>query len=146
MIKKSAGALVKQARRGLGMTQRQLAQHVGVRASHIAYIENDRRRPSLRLVQRLADILGIARPTLLFLVHPETIDLLRNFDGLAPSTGRRKNAWERFASNRPLLKRHKVTRAEMRVLKQVSLLESVSCPRHFLFILNAIRQSGVESE
>jgi hypothetical protein len=35
-----------------------------------------------------------------------------------------------------------VTRAELKVLKQVSMLENVSFPRHFLFILNAIRQAG----
>ncbi len=33
-------------------------------------------------------------------------------------------------------------RGELKVLKQVSLLEHVSHPRHFVFILNAIRQAG----
>ena len=30
----------------------------------------------------------------------------------------------------------------LKVLKQVALLEHVSHPRHFLFILNSIRQAG----
>lgn len=145
MIRKRAGAVVKQARRGLGMTQRELAKRVGVQASHIAYIENDRRRPSLNLLGRLADTLGIDRRTLLFLAHPEAIHLLGGITETAPEKVTR-GAWQRFASNRRLLVRHKVSRAEIRLLKQVSLLEDVSCPRHFLFVLNAIRQSGTRDE
>jgi len=41
-----------------------------------------------------------------------------------------------------MLRRYSVTRAELKVLKEVSLLEHVSSPRHFLFVLNAIRQAG----
>jgi transcriptional regulator with XRE-family HTH domain len=32
------------------MTQRELATAVGIKASHIAYIENSRRRPSIPLI------------------------------------------------------------------------------------------------
>jgi hypothetical protein len=53
-----------------------------------------------------------------------------------------KNAWQEFTSNRALLRRHGVTRGELKVLKQVSLLEDVSSPKHFIFVLNAIRQAG----
>jgi hypothetical protein len=35
-----------------------------------------------------------------------------------------------------------VTPGELKVLKQVSLLEDVSSPKHFIFVLNAIRQAG----
>jgi len=41
-----------------------------------------------------------------------------------------------------MLRRHGVTRGELKVLKQVSLLQHVSSPKHFLFVLNAIRQAG----
>jgi hypothetical protein len=55
---------------------------------------------------------------------------------------RGKNAWKEFTSNRVLLRRHGVTPGELKVLKQVSLLEDVSSPKHFIFVLNAIRQAG----
>jgi transcriptional regulator with XRE-family HTH domain len=48
MAKRTLGAVVKEARDGARMTQRELAAAIGVKASHIAYIENGRRRPSIR--------------------------------------------------------------------------------------------------
>ncbi len=123
------------------MTQRDLADRIGVEASHIAYIENDQRRPSLTLVRRLADTLMLDRRELFFLAHPEAKHLVGSLAGAAPAK-RTDDAWRRFASNRRALKRHGVTRAELRLLKQVSLLEHVSSPGHFLFILNSIRQAA----
>jgi hypothetical protein len=41
-----------------------------------------------------------------------------------------------------LLKRHSISRAELKVLKQVTLLGNISNPRNFLFILNSIRLAG----
>ena len=37
--------------------------------------------------------------------------------------------------------RNQVTKGEMRVLSQVNALGKISSPRHYLFILNAIRQA-----
>lgn len=145
MNKTSAGTVVREARHGLGMTQRELAQRVGVKPSHIAYIEKGRRRPSLHLLGRLADTLGIDRWGLLLLAHPEARHLLRGVNRSAPAD-RSHDVWQRFASNRSLLRRHKVSRAEIALLKQISLLEQVSCPLQFLFVLNAIRLSGTADE
>jgi transcriptional regulator with XRE-family HTH domain len=141
MTKKRLSGVVKDARRRLGMTQSDLAARIGVEASHIAYIENGRRRPSLTLLRRLADTLMLDRRELLFLAHPEAKHLVGSLAGAAPAK-RTDNAWRRFASNRRALKRYGVTRAELRLLKQVSLLEHVSSPTHFLFILNSIRQAA----
>ena len=123
------------------MTQRELADRVGVKASHIAYLENGQRGPSLPLIGRIADTLGLDRRELFFLSHPDAKHLVGALGESAKM--KRTDAWRRFASNRALLRRHNVTRAELRVLKQVSLIEHVSYPSHFLFILNSIRQAGV---
>jgi hypothetical protein len=56
---------------------------------------------------------------------------------------REEGAWQRFVSNKALLSRHAVTAREFKVLKQVSMLEQVAHPGHFIFILNAIRQAAV---
>lgn len=140
MSKRRLGGVVKAARQKLGMTQRDLAARIGVEASHIAYIENGHRRPSLTLVRRLADTLRLDRRELFFLAHPEAKDLVGSVGGRAPT--KRDDAWRLFASNRRVLKRHRVTRAELRLLKEVSLLDHVSRPGHFLFILNSIRQAA----
>ncbi len=122
------------------MTQRELAQLVGVKGSHIAYIEGNRRKPSLALLRRIADVLGLNRRELLFLTHPEARDLVGDSDGggsLKPA-----DSWRLFAANRALHKRHKISAGELKLLKQVSLLERVNYPSHFIFILNSIRQAG----
>jgi len=139
MNKKTLGAVIKEGRDALRLTQRGLAELVGVKASHIAYIENGHRNPSLALLRRLADALGLNRKELLFLSHPDAKYLMDEDSG---STRKREDAWQQFTSNRAALRRHNVTRAELKVLKQVALLERVSHPRHFLFILNSIRQAG----
>lgn len=139
MTKKTLGGVIKEGRDALRLTQRGLAEIVGVKASHIAYIENGHRNPSLALLRRLSDALGLNRRELLILSHPDARYLM---DEPETPSRKRENSWHQFSSNRAMLRRHNVTRAELKVLKQVSLLENVSFPRHFLFILNAIRQAG----
>ncbi len=140
MTKKTAGSAVKHARHELGMTQREFALRVGVKASHIAYIEANRRRPSLSLIGRIADVLGLNPRELLLLSHPEAKSLLG--EPGEPRDKKPHGVWRRFASNRMLHKRHRITRRELKVLKQISMLEDVNCSSHFLFVLNSIRQAA----
>lgn len=139
MPNKTLGSVVKAARDEARLTQRDLAAVVGVKASHIAYIENGHRKPSISLINRLGEGLGLNTKELLLLAHPEARQII---DGAGPLR-KESGAWERFASNRALLRRHAVSRAELRVLKQVAMLEQVAHPGHFIFILNAIRQAAV---
>ncbi len=140
-MKNNLGTAIRNARDALAMTRRELAEKVGVRASHIAYIENAQRGPSLPLLRRIADALGLDRRELLFLSHPETRILVGSLGGEARKGSH--NAWRKFVSNQALLRRHNVTRAELRVLRQVSLLRDISHVSHFVFILNSIRQAGI---
>jgi transcriptional regulator with XRE-family HTH domain len=140
MSKKKPGALIKQARNNLKLTQRELSAMVGVKASHIAYIENGQRNPSLALLRRLADTLGLNRKELLFLIHPDAKELTE--DRTITSDSGKTNGWREFSSNRALLQRHRVTPAELKVLRQVSTLARVSNPRNFLFVLNSIRMAA----
>jgi transcriptional regulator with XRE-family HTH domain len=140
MQKKKPGILVREARNSLQLTQRELAGMIGVKASHIAYIESGQRNPSLALLRRLADTLGLNRRELLFLIHPDAKELT---DERSHQNGKGKaNGWRQFSSNQALLRRHNVTPAELRVLRQISSLGAVSNPRNFLFILNSIRMAG----
>ncbi len=76
MTKRTLGSVVKEARHSARMTQRELAAAVGVKASHIAYIENGRRRPSIPLINRLADTLGLSPKELLVLAHPDAENMV----------------------------------------------------------------------
>jgi transcriptional regulator with XRE-family HTH domain len=82
MIKRTLGSVVKQARDGARMTQRELASAIGVKASHIAYIENGQRKPSIALINRLGETLGLDTRELLVLAHPEAKQII---DGARPS-------------------------------------------------------------
>jgi transcriptional regulator with XRE-family HTH domain len=62
---------VKQRRAAFGFTQRVLAKKLGCKASHVAYLENGRRRPSLGLLLRLAKVLGVRPATLALQAIPE---------------------------------------------------------------------------
>ncbi len=136
MTKRTLGSVVKEARDSARMTQRELAAAVGVKASHIAYIENSRRRPSIPLINRLADTLGLSPRELLVLAHPEAQNMV---EGYFRTTTKHDDAWQRFISNKALLRRHTITRPELEVLKRVSMLNPVARPEHFVFILNTIR-------
>lgn len=144
MKKETLGQVLKQRRDAYDYTQRELARKLGVKASHIAYLENGRRRPSLSLLSRIADTLELDKKRLFLLAHPEAQWVVS--ERREPSASRqREDAWRRFARDRGTLARHKVTGRELKVLKNVNLLGRVSSPNQFLFILNAIRQA-VEEE
>ena len=144
MKKKTLGSVLKQQRDAFRLTQRQLAAKLGVKASHIAYLENGRRRPSLSLVNRIATVLGLDRQELFLLVHPEARGMVAARPEVAKSK-QKDQTWRAFSSDRALLARNKVTSRELKVLHAVNLLGRVSVPKQYLFILNSIRQA-VEEE
>ncbi|MGH7864639.1 MAG: helix-turn-helix domain-containing protein, partial [Candidatus Binataceae bacterium] len=138
--KKTLGEVIKTRREALCYTQRELASKLGVKASHIAYLENGRRRPSLSLISRIADTMGLDRQQLFLLTHPEARALINaRRDGSARRS--HDQVWREFAGNHALLRRFQVKPRELRVLSQVNMLGRVTTPRQFLFILNSIRQA-----
>lgn len=128
---------VRRHREALGLTQRSLAQSLGVESSHVAFIESGRRKPSLKLLARLADVLGLDRQDLLIQAHPEARQLI----GEPEREKRRKSppSWQRFVENKQLLARYKVTDRELRALEGLSLLGTVQSAKEFLAILTLIR-------
>ena len=144
MKKETLGQVLKQRRGAYAYTQRELARKLGVKASHVAYLENGRRRPSLSLLSRIAETLELDKRRLFLLAHPEAHWIVGERREASPAK-RREDAWRKFAGDRGTLARHKVTARELKVLKTVNMLGRVSSPNQFLFILNSIRQA-VEEE
>jgi len=99
MTKRTLGSVVKAAHDEARMTQRDLAKEVGIKASHVAYIENARRRPSISLINRLSETLGLDAKELLVLAHPEVKQIV---DGDRPPAKKGDGAWPRFASNQSI--------------------------------------------
>ena len=133
------GSLIRNQRETFRLTQRELAHALGVKASHVAYIEGGLRRPSISLVNRLAETLGFNKQKLLFMSYPEARYLVTQ---PAKEEGPDSKAiWEEFAGDRAMIAQHAITPAELKVLREVSMLGRVAAPRNLLFVLNAIRQA-----
>jgi transcriptional regulator with XRE-family HTH domain len=131
------GELVKHRRTALALTQRSLGRKAGVAASHIALIENGQRKPSLKLVAPLADILGIDRPSFLVLAYPETKGCFAQANMEEPLSV--TPFWKRFINNDGLLAQYHVTDRELQALKPLSLLGTVHSAKEFLAILMLVR-------
>jgi transcriptional regulator with XRE-family HTH domain len=137
--KNALGTLLKGRRAELALSQRTLARQLGVKPSHIAYLESGKRKPSLALMGRLEEALGIGRQRIFLLAHPEAEAMVNPVvQAVKPKTP--ADAWHRFATDRPFLKRHGVTPRELRAFKRLSLLGYVLSRHQFLAILIMIRE------
>jgi transcriptional regulator with XRE-family HTH domain len=103
----------------LRLTQRELALKVGVKPSHVGYLEKNLRRSSLGLLSRMADVLGLPKESLFVLSHPEASSLLETTCKAVPRQDQDK-AWQEFAGNEALLARHQVKPRELKVLSEVN--------------------------
>jgi transcriptional regulator with XRE-family HTH domain len=130
----SLGEVIRIKREAIGLSQRQLGRRAGVTASHIAYIECGRRRPSYSLLFRLGKGLNLSHTELFFLAYPEAAPL---FSPMTASQ-KRQAAWGRFVA---VARRYSVTPTELAVLRKISHLGKISSPSSYLSILNSIRQS-----
>jgi transcriptional regulator with XRE-family HTH domain len=139
MEKPKLGQMIRERRRTMWLSQRELAARVGVKGSFICYIENGGRRPSLGVLTRLADTLGIDERELLLLSHPEAKSLIIGNASAAPAENAAES-WRRLLNNRKLRTRYRITRREIAALRQLSLLGYVLTQREFLAILMLIRQ------
>jgi transcriptional regulator with XRE-family HTH domain len=74
--KRTFGTILREARLGRGFTQHELAGRVGVRASYVAYLEADQRRPSIELLRKLVKPLQVDGREMLFLAYPDAKSLL----------------------------------------------------------------------
>ena len=128
--------LLKEHRNNLGLSQQTLAQKIGVRASHVALLENARRRPSLGLIGRLAAALSVDGKELLELAYPEVRALV------SPVAKRRTKvnpSWQRLVRNTALLARYRVTQQELEALEHLGMLGGELTAKRLLAILLLVR-------
>ena len=116
--KRSFGAFLKATREALGLTQQELGHLVGVEKSHVTYLEQDKRRPSLSLIERIARALGVERYTLFVLAYPEA----KAFLDRRPAKGSALTAFKRLLKSPDAVRRYKISDWEMSVLQTVSLM------------------------
>ena len=135
-IQPTFGAVIRERRRRLDLTQEEVARRIKTSTPYIGHLESAKRHPSEKIVVRLAEVLGLDPRELFLLANPGTRVLLSQ---RPRSEG--TSAWESFAKDQNLRKLHNITDEEMQTLSQVAMMGEVRSSRDFLFILNTIRQA-----
>ena len=134
------GKLLESGRTRLSLTCYQLACLVGVSAGYFSNMEHDQARPSLALLNRIVEVLGLPGEQALALAYPEAKPILKSHH-----ENQKCSVWRKFTAAKGLLARYEIKPRELQVLANIQLLGEVTAPRDFLFILNSIRQA-IEGE
>ncbi|HZP45168.1 MAG TPA: helix-turn-helix transcriptional regulator [Candidatus Binataceae bacterium] len=129
------GQVVRERRRKLDLTQQEVARRIKTSTPYVGHLEAGKRRPSVKVIARLAEVLGLEQRELFFLAHPGAVSLVAG----APAS--RRGAWEEFRRDERLRRLHGISAAEMNVLAQINKLGEVRSPRDFIYILNTIRHA-----
>jgi len=136
MPKKTFGSLLKQKRQELSLSRQALADRLGVTAAHVSWLEAGHRRPSFKLLHRVADNFDLdVHELLVFFYLGEGNSPWRDNHG----PGKLDNVWKRFAANEGLRVKERISAAEFTVLEGISRLGRLSSERQLLLVLRSIR-------
>jgi transcriptional regulator with XRE-family HTH domain len=133
---RSFGAVIRERRRQLDLTQEQVARRVGTSTPYVGHLESGKRHPSEKVLVRLSEVLGLGRRDLFLLANPGAREFLSDSQ---PRTGR--SAWEEFRRDERVRRLHNISAQEMELLGEVAAMGDVRSPRDFIYILNAVRQA-----
>jgi transcriptional regulator with XRE-family HTH domain len=128
--------VVRERRRQLDLTQQEVAQRIKTSTPYVGHLESGKRRPSDKILRRLAEVLGLDRRELFFLVNPGAIEMLTPKNDSAQTS-----VWEEFRRDEKLRRLHKITTEEMDLLSHVATLGEPGSPRDFIYILHAVRHA-----
>src|ERR1700734_2301735 len=99
--KRTFGQVLRERRRQLDLTQQEVAKRIKTSTPYVGHLEAGKRHPSDRILQRLAEVLGLDQRELFFLANPRTVDMLR------PHTeNNHQSAWEEFRKDDRLKRLH----------------------------------------
>lgn len=107
-MEQTLGKRIAQCRKGLGMTQDQLADRLGVTAQAVSKWENDQSCPDITMLPKLSEIFGISADELLGIparqeaMVPEVVETAREDakDGVPEKQAEKHKAEFEFASDR----------------------------------------------
>lgn len=132
--KRTLGQVIRERRRQLNLTQQGVARRIKTSTPYVGHLEADKRRPSILVVSRLAEVLGLDQRDLFMLANPKAADLI------TPSGSERgKSAWNEFRTAVQIHRAHQITAAEMKLLSRVAAMGEVRSLRDFIFIIIAVR-------
>ncbi len=128
------GQMIRERRRELNLTQREVARRINTSTAYIGHLEADKRHPSDKILGRLAEVLQTDGRDLYFLANPHTVEMLQS-DG----HGLNLSAWDEFRRDSGLRRSHRIKKDEMELLERVAAMGNVPGTRDFIYILNTIR-------
>ena len=134
-IQRTFGAVIRERRRRLDLTQEDVARRIKTSTPYIGHLESGKRHPSEKVIARLSEVLGLQSRELFLLANPRARDLLSS----TTNSGGRRSAWEEFRHDERIRRAHYISAEEMDVLGRVAALGEARTPRDFISILNAIR-------
>lgn len=134
-IQRTFGAVIRERRRRLDLTQEEVARRIKTSTPYIGHLESGKRHPSEKVIARLSEVLGLQSRELFLLANPRARDLLSTANG----GGGRRSAWEEFRHDERIRRAHNISAEEMDVLGRVAALGEARASRDFVYILNAIR-------
>ena len=140
------GQVLKKQRKDIGLSQRELAFRIGIKAGLVAQLETDcQQRPSFQLLGRVAAALGLDKEAL-FQLAETTANSSSGARRAVSHSSDKAQALGVFARNRALLDHHNVKPQELKALSHVSLMGKITGSEALLLILDAIRESGDSEE
>jgi len=128
------GQVIRERRRELNLTQREVARRVNVSIAYIGHLEADKRHPSDKILGRLAGVLRMEGRDLYFIANPHTIGMLQPDDN-----SRYQSAWDELRRDNGLRRSHRIKKDEMELLERVAAMGKIPGTRDFIYILNTIR-------
>ncbi len=137
---RSFGEVILARRRELGLTQADVAGLVKTSVLFIRRLEANLRCPSDGTVGKLAKALKMDGIELLFLANPEAQLLFQHRKAEASST------WKHFKHDEHMQRAHDVSKQELEMLAQVTLMGDVRSVRDFVYILDTIRSVRSQPE
>src|SRR6185437_9688495 len=91
-IQRTFGAVIRERRRRLDLTQEDVARRIKTSTPYIGHLESGKRHPSEKVIARLSEVLGLQSRELFLLANPRARDLLSS----TTNSGGRRSAWEEF--------------------------------------------------
>jgi transcriptional regulator with XRE-family HTH domain len=135
-LERTFGQMVRQRRRELGWTQREIALRVRTSVPYIAHLEAGKRHPSQRVLLRLSNILELDPRDLYLIANPLAAELLKPSKAL---NGR--SALGALRADRNLQRIHNISTDEMKFLSVVADLGEIKEVRDLIHIIQIVRCS-----
>jgi transcriptional regulator with XRE-family HTH domain len=131
------GQTIRERRYYLGLTQQEIGRRIKTSTPYIGHLEAAKRHPSDKVLERLADALGLDHRELYLIANPRAAEIVKPKETAKGA----KSSWKDFRQDRPLREAHNITPEEMKFLAKVAAMGELHSKRDLIFVLNAVRHA-----